>query len=255
MLIDWFTVGAQIANFLILVWLLKRFLYRPVLAAIDTRDKDIATRKADALAAQEQARKDREACWLQKKNLEDQRAALINAAQEDAKKERIRLLQDATREADNLVLARRKELEEETKNYRDELVRLVRQEIVATVRRVLSDLASAELEHFAVEVFLRRIGESSVLKEVKGDGNAAPSIRLRSAFPLAPAQQETIRQEIQKKFPKDDHIDFETAPDLGLGLELIVQDQKITWSIDGYLSSFETRLAEFAEKKSQPISS
>ena len=35
MLIDWFTVFAQAVNFLILVWLLKRFLYKPILHAID----------------------------------------------------------------------------------------------------------------------------------------------------------------------------------------------------------------------------
>ena len=37
MLIDWFTVGAQALNFIILVWLLKRFLYKPILDAIDAR--------------------------------------------------------------------------------------------------------------------------------------------------------------------------------------------------------------------------
>ena len=44
MLIDWFTVGAQAVNFLILVWLLQRFLYQPVLAAIDcAREEDRRT--------------------------------------------------------------------------------------------------------------------------------------------------------------------------------------------------------------------
>ena len=42
MLIDWFTVVAQVVNFLILVWLLKRFLYKPILDAIDAREKRIA---------------------------------------------------------------------------------------------------------------------------------------------------------------------------------------------------------------------
>jgi len=42
MLIDWFTVGAQIVNFLILVWLLQHFLYKPILNAIDAREKRIA---------------------------------------------------------------------------------------------------------------------------------------------------------------------------------------------------------------------
>jgi len=50
MLIDWFTVVAQVVNFLILVWLLKRFLYRPILNAIDAREKRIATKLADAAA-------------------------------------------------------------------------------------------------------------------------------------------------------------------------------------------------------------
>ena len=50
MLIDWFTVGAQALNFLILVWLMKRFLYKPVLHAIDEREKRIAAELADAAA-------------------------------------------------------------------------------------------------------------------------------------------------------------------------------------------------------------
>ena len=60
MLIDWFTVVAQALNFLILVWLLKRFLYKPMLDAIDAREKRIATQLADAdakkAAAQRSAR-------------------------------------------------------------------------------------------------------------------------------------------------------------------------------------------------------
>ena len=48
MLIDWFTVGAQALNFIILVWLMKRFLYKPILDAIDAREKQIAAELADA---------------------------------------------------------------------------------------------------------------------------------------------------------------------------------------------------------------
>ena len=50
MLIDWFTVGAQAVNFLILVWLLRQFLYKPILNAIDAREKRIASELADANA-------------------------------------------------------------------------------------------------------------------------------------------------------------------------------------------------------------
>ena len=60
MLIDWFTVVAQALNFLILVWLLKRFLYKPILNALDAREKRIATELADADARKAEARQERE---------------------------------------------------------------------------------------------------------------------------------------------------------------------------------------------------
>ena len=57
MLINWFTVLAQAINFLILVWLLKRFLYKPILHAIDEREKGIATQLAQAEAKEAEAQK------------------------------------------------------------------------------------------------------------------------------------------------------------------------------------------------------
>jgi F-type H+-transporting ATPase subunit b len=57
MLIDWFTVGAQAINFIILVWLLKRFLYKPILDAVDAREKRVATELADADAKKAEAKR------------------------------------------------------------------------------------------------------------------------------------------------------------------------------------------------------
>ena len=57
MLNGWFTIVAQAINFLILVWLLKRFLYKPILHAIDEREKGIATQLAEAEAKKAEAQK------------------------------------------------------------------------------------------------------------------------------------------------------------------------------------------------------
>ena len=59
MLIDWFTVGAQVLNFVVLVWLMKRFLYRPILDAIDAREKRVAAELADADARRAEAGRER----------------------------------------------------------------------------------------------------------------------------------------------------------------------------------------------------
>jgi F-type H+-transporting ATPase subunit b len=52
MSIDWITVAAQIANFLVLIWLLKRFLYRPILDGIDAREAEIKARMQEAAEAE-----------------------------------------------------------------------------------------------------------------------------------------------------------------------------------------------------------
>src|SRR5271157_3837052 len=100
MLIDWFTVGAQIVNFLILVWLLKHFLYKPILNAIDVREKKIAAELADADAKRADANKERDDFKHKNEEFDQQRAALLNKATEDAKVERQRLLDEARQATD-----------------------------------------------------------------------------------------------------------------------------------------------------------
>ena len=83
MLIDWFTVGAQALNFIILVWLLKRYLYKPILNAVDTREKRIAAELADA-----EAEKAREEFQHKNEEFDRQRADLLDNVTAEAKAER-----------------------------------------------------------------------------------------------------------------------------------------------------------------------
>ncbi|MEZ4640979.1 MAG: hypothetical protein R2856_39490 [Caldilineaceae bacterium] len=55
MLIDWFTVIAQIINFVVLLLLLRRFLYGPIIRAMDEREHHIAEELAAAECKQQQA--------------------------------------------------------------------------------------------------------------------------------------------------------------------------------------------------------
>ncbi|MGB5096847.1 MAG: hypothetical protein WBN82_02930, partial [Porticoccaceae bacterium] len=100
MLIDWFTVGAQVVNFLILVWLLKRFLYRPILDAIDAREKRIASELADAAAGMAEAVATRDDFDRKSEAFEQQRATLLKQATDAAKAERHRLMDEARQAAE-----------------------------------------------------------------------------------------------------------------------------------------------------------
>ena len=102
MLIDWFTVGAQALNFLILVWLMKRFLYKPILHAIDAREKRIAAELANADAKKAEAQKERDEFQHKNEEFDQQRAALLSKATDEAQAERQRLLDEARKAADRL---------------------------------------------------------------------------------------------------------------------------------------------------------
>ncbi len=121
MLIDWFTVGAQVINFLILVWLLKRFLYKPILHAIDAREKRIATELADADAKKAEARTERDEFQHKNEEFDQQRTALMSKATDEAQAERQRLLEEARKAADALSSKRQETLRNEAHNLRQEL--------------------------------------------------------------------------------------------------------------------------------------
>src|ERR1700722_12951920 len=102
MAISWFTIVAQVINFLILVWLLKRFLYKPILHAIDEREKGIASQLADAEAKKAEAHKEREDFQKTSEAFDKERAALLKKATGEANAERQRLLDGAQKDADAL---------------------------------------------------------------------------------------------------------------------------------------------------------
>jgi F-type H+-transporting ATPase subunit b len=255
MLIDWFTIAAQALNFLILVWLMKRFLYKPILNAIDAREKLIAKELADADAKKTEAQKERDE--FQKKNAEfdSQRAGLLTKATDEAKAERQRLLDEARKAADALSAKRQEALRTDAQNLNQAISRLAQKEVFAITRKALGDLATASLEERMGEVFDRRLrGMDGNTKTILGEAlkkNTEPAL-VRSTFDLPAEQRAAIQNALNETFSADIHVRFETAPDLVSGIELTTNGQKIGWSIKDYLASLEKGVGELLKEKDTP---
>ena len=255
MLIDWFTVGAQALNFIILVWLLKRFLYKPILNAVDAREKRIAAELADADAKKAEAQKARDEFQHKNQEFDQQRAALLSKATDEANAERQRLLEDARKAADALSAKRQEALRRDADNLNQAIRRRTQQEVFAIARKALMDLATTSLEERIGEVFTRRLraingkakeGLAEVLK------TASEPALVRTAFDLPAAQRAAIQNALNETFSAEVHVRFETAPDLVSGVELTTNGQKIAWSIADYLASLETGVGELLKEKDKP---
>ena len=135
MLINWFTVFAQAINFLILVWLLSRFLYKPVLHAIDERGKGIADQLADAEAKDTEAKKERDDFQRKNDDFDKERAGLLKKATDDADAERQRLLDAARKDADALRAKRRDALRKPNRRTSNQdLIRWTRDQVFDIAR-------------------------------------------------------------------------------------------------------------------------
>jgi len=252
MLIDWFTVGAQALNFLILVWLMKRFLYKPILNAIATREKLIAAELADAAAKKAEAQKDRDDFQHKNEEFDKQRAALMAKATDDAKAERQRLLDEARKAADVLGAKREEALQRDARNLNQAIARRTQEEVFAISRKALADLATTSLEERMGEVFTRRLRElNGKAKETLGAAlkTAAGPAVVSSAFGLPPEERTKIQNAINETFSADIPLRFETAPDLVGGIELTANGHKLAWSISDYLLSLENGVGELLKKQ------
>lgn len=255
MLIDWFTVGAQALNFVVLVWLLKRFLYKPILRAIDAREQRIAAELGDAAAKQADAKKERDEFQRKNDEFDQQRAERMSTAVEGVNAERQRLLDEARDAADALSAKRQEALAADARHLDKAIVLRTQQEVFAIARKALSDLATTSLEERMGEVFTRRLREMGA--DAKDDlGRAlktasAPGV-VRSAFELPAAQRTSVQNALNETFSAEVRLRFETAPDLVSGIELIANGHKVGWSIADYLVSLERGVVELLSTPAAP---
>ena len=243
--IDWFTVLAQATNFLVLIWLLKRFLYRPVLAAIDAREQAVAAALADATAAGAQAKSERDTYQQRSAQLEQQRAALLQQATEQAGVEGQRLRDQARQEAEAARAAQQAALRADASLNAAALALRAQQAVFAIARKVLADLAGADLEEGAVGAFLRQLAQlpaqqrdtlAAALRDTASPG------WVRSAFALPQAQRDAIEAALRQLSGGAVALRYDTSPDLLAGIELTAGGQRLDWNIDAYLASWRDSL-------------
>ncbi|MBK1883039.1 F0F1 ATP synthase subunit delta [Luteolibacter pohnpeiensis] len=241
MLIDWFTVCAQALNFLVLVWLLRKFLYQPVMQAIDGREKRIAAELADADAKRTAAQAARDEFERKNTSFDQERTSLMAKAATDAEELRKKLQQDVANEATERRAKWRESLVTEQQTLKETLIEKTRDEVFAISRKTLADLADSTLEASIAHVLVKRMkdlgaAEKSILKTAL-ETDASPIVR--SAFELPNTEQAAIQNAFRETFSNNLTLRFEVAPDLISGIEITTEGQKIAWSIDGYLTTLE----------------
>lgn len=254
--IDWFTVGAQALNFLILVWLLKRFLYQPILNGLDAREQKIKTILAEANHTQTLADELRTEFEQKTQQIDEQQSIILKSAQQEAIKEREQLFENAQQAADEMLKKRLENLQYELQKLRQNIVLRNIEEVYAISRKTLIDLADINIEQAMLDRLLKRLNElkKDQCKEVISALNRTNNeVTVRSAFALNSEQKLSIQHGLDDKFsPHGDkpiRLSFSLVPELINGIELRLSGWKLAWSADNYLQALQHRVTELSSIK------
>lgn len=249
MSIDWITVAAQVVNFLVLIWLLKRFLYRPILDGIDAREQEIAERMAEAARVQAAAEAAKADYKTQVDSLRAGREGVLGEAREAAEAERIALLAEAREQMIREQADRAEQQAEEAQRYRMDLHRDGAKALLSLTRKALKDLADETLEARIVAHAGTRL--TVIADELRQATGESPQALALTREPLPETARERLKAEIATLIPGIT-VTFRSDPAQAPGLILQLGGAQVEWTVDSYIDGLDALLADAGHERIRP---
>ena len=250
--IDWFVFSAQIFNFLLLIYLLKRFLYGRIIKAMDDREAKIAARFAEAEELKVKANEQAELYEKRNQLLNEAKEQMLNEATMAADAKRKELMEKVRVEVDQVKTRWQDMLVREQDAFFYDLRQRAAKQLYDTARKALRDLADVELEERIVDEFLRRIkalDEEKSVQTPQSDQRRRQRVTIQSAFSINASRQTQIEEVLKKQITNGFTIRYLEQPDIVSGIELRVNGNKIAWSLNEYLETLVESLTEKLQKE------
>ena len=219
--LDWWTIALQTINFAVLVFLLYRFLYKPVLRLIDARQAEVQRQYDNAKAAEDKAAAHLAALEAERAGINAERETLLKSAAVAAEKAAEARRQVAERDAQALIEGTRKTLATEREQALQEARRTALDLGSDFARRLLAEVPA----QFRAEAWMERI-EKSLVELPKSELEALTSqlkdggiLTVATASPLSPTTADALRNRLGRLLGSGVAIGFEVNTEL-IGAEL-----------------------------------
>lgn len=245
MTIDWFTFVAQILNFLVLIWLMKRFLYGPITDAMQQRESRIATRLADATCAENSAKDKENEYRVKLEDLANTREHLLSEAGREVEVWRREHFQNAK----NQIEIARQQWQQSLAREKQALLRKIQLDVAKHATdlscHVLSQMAEQRLQGLMVNKFVALIRESdsddSAIKRVVDEDHET---LIETSHELSDSERSSVRDAVAELSQSNTDLEFRINPALICGIELRAPGCKLAWSIRDSLAELESELID-----------
>lgn len=219
---DWWTFGLQALNFLVLVWLLQRFLYRPVMAVVKRRREEAQRTLSEAAKVEEQAAEASRAYEEKIAELDRTREQVLDDARRKAADERLKLLVSARDEADKILDTAYEKTETERREALVGLRRDAADMAVGLAKVLLSETApgvgaSAFLER--ITAHLKGLPQNE-LDALRRQLDGVHMLHVVTAQPLEKSEQAVWHRRLSEFLSPESDIEFSNDDGLIAGAEL-----------------------------------
>lgn len=200
--LDWTTFLLEVVNFLILVWLLKRFLYQPVLAVIETRRQRISEELAQAARTQEKAQALKEQYEARLVDWEQEKRGVRDILEQELVQERSQRIEQIEDELEQQRLKHNIRDQQQQAQWRSKAETEALRLGGTFATQLLKDLSGPDLDQRLQQLLVDQL---TVLPEItlerlrEGWRGGSTEINVSSATPLDPEQQQVIRQALELK--------------------------------------------------------
>lgn len=246
--INWLTFFAQIVNFLILVVVLQRFLYNPIIRAMDRREQKISDRIQAAEKQKQEAQAEAERYRQMQQEFTAEREAMFSQLKAEVEETRKALMENMREEVDNTSRRWQEGIKRQQDAFMLELRHRASVQVQSAIRRALIDLANVDLEQQMIEVFIERIENLNECAIASLNHNSNPIV-VCSSFEIQDERKPKIIQAVRDKIPSHINLEFATEPDLICGIELRASGYKLAWSMESYLDTLEESLSAIFEEE------
>lgn len=244
--IDIFTLIAQLINLFVLVWLLKHFLYQPVLQIIEKRTKEIEAENQSSALLTKEINEAHQKLEKEKKTFEksmQEQTEELTKELTNKKKKELKIIKE------EVALTKQKLLDElkvEQEQAKQETIQFITKDFTESIEKVLVDFTKITPMDHIIKLFIEKFTtlQKSDTQKLNNIIKKQNVIYINSSETLNKKQQEKISSFIQKELilPKKCKILFKNTPSLIMGIELLVGTFSVQWTIKSYLDDFQENL-------------
>lgn len=203
------------------------------------REKKIAAAMERAEKAKEEARRRSMELARERQTFADAKDRLMDEAREKIESWREQSLADVRAEVDGLRQSWVEALNQEKQSFLNILKSKLLDQVVSISGKALQDLANGRLENQVIEVFMQHMEKEenrSGLESITG------TVRVQHGFDLDKQVSDELGQRCSRWFPKSKTVEFQRQEELGIGIRLMAEDQKVEWNMSSYMEHLEEEI-------------